>query len=133
LAREAGLEVGPRTHWYSSDLAHEANAWARDRGSGEELHREIYRAYFIRDENIGSIEVLTTIAANLGLEADDLRKALEDRRYREQVQQEYAEAREVGVTAVPTFVAQGYAIVGAHPYETFCRLMAAIGQAPRSA
>jgi predicted DsbA family dithiol-disulfide isomerase len=133
LAREAGLEVGPRTHWYNSDLAHEANVWAQDRGHGEALHREIYRAYFIRDENIGSVEVLAAIAANLGLDADDLRRALEDRRYREQVRQEYEEAREVGVTAVPTFVADGYAIVGAHPYETFRRLMDALGQAPRPA
>jgi predicted DsbA family dithiol-disulfide isomerase len=131
LAREAGLEVGPRAHWYNSDLAHEASAWARDRGYGETLHREIYRAYFIRDENIGSIEVLTSLASNLDLDAEDLRGALQDRRYHEHVREEYAEAREVGVTAVPTFVADGYAIVGAHPYETFRRLMDALGQPPR--
>jgi predicted DsbA family dithiol-disulfide isomerase len=132
LAREAGLEVGTRTHWYNSDLAHEASVWARERGLGDALHREIYRAYFIRDENIGSIDVLTQIAAKLGFDAEDLRRALEERRFREEVQREYAEAREDGVTAVPTFVAEGYAIMGAHPYETFRRLMAALNQSPRA-
>jgi predicted DsbA family dithiol-disulfide isomerase len=131
LAQEAGLEVGTRTHWYNSDLAHEANAWARERGLGEALHREIMRAYFVRDENIGSVDVLTGIAAQLGYDAADLRRALDERRYHEEIQREYAEAREIGVTAVPTFVAEGYAIVGAHPYETFRRLMAAVSQAPR--
>jgi predicted DsbA family dithiol-disulfide isomerase len=105
--------------------------WAREQGHGEALHREIYRAYFIRDENIGSIDVLTAVAATLGYDAEALRRALEERRYREDVQREYAEAREIGVTAVPTFVAEGNAIVGAHPYETFRRLMEAVEQAPR--
>jgi predicted DsbA family dithiol-disulfide isomerase len=76
---------------------------------------------------------LTEIAAKLGFDAQDLRQALEERRYREEVQREYAEAREDGVTAVPTFVAEGYAIMGAHPYETFRRLMAALNQSPRPA
>jgi predicted DsbA family dithiol-disulfide isomerase len=75
--------------------------------------------------------VLVGLAIGLGLSGDDLRAALADRRYRANVVAEYQEAREVGVTAVPTFVAEGYAIVGAHPYETFRRLMAAIGQEPR--
>jgi predicted DsbA family dithiol-disulfide isomerase len=131
LAAEAGLEVGPRTHWYNADLAHEANAWAREAGAGDSLHREIFRAYFVRDENIGSVDVLARLADNLGLEGSALRNALSDRRYREQVRAEYAAAREIGVTAVPTFVAEGYAIGGAHPYETFRRLFAAIGEAPR--
>jgi predicted DsbA family dithiol-disulfide isomerase len=132
LAHDVGLEVGPRTHWYNSDLAHEANVWAREHGLGEALHREIYRAYFIRDENIGSVEVLTAVAARLGYDAEDLRRALTERRFRDEVQREYVESREIGVTAVPTFVAEGYAIVGAHPYETFQRLMAAVNQAPRT-
>ncbi len=57
--------------------------------------------------------------------------ALAERRYRPQVRDEYEEARQIGVTAVPTFVAEGYAIVGAQPYEVFHRLMQAVGQRPR--
>ncbi len=126
-----GLEVGERKHWYNSDLAHEADQWAKEQGAADAFHRAIYRAYFVHDRNIGSPEVLVELANDLGLNGEELRAALADRRYREAVQAEYAEAREVGVTAVPTFVADNYAIVGAHPYESFKKLMAAVGQEPR--
>jgi predicted DsbA family dithiol-disulfide isomerase len=131
MAIEAGLEVGPRTHTYNGDLAHEANVWARENGHGDALHREIFRAYFIRNENIGAIDVLVAMAAGIGLDGQGLRQALVERRYRDEVLAEYAESREIGVTAVPTFVAEGYAIVGAHPYDSFRRLLAAVGQVPK--
>jgi len=35
------------------------------------------------------------------------------------------------VTAVPTFIAEGRALVGAHPIENFRKLMEAAGQPPR--
>lgn len=132
LANEAGLEVGERTHWYNSDLAHEASLWARDRGVQNQLHRAILRAYFVENRNIGSAEVLIDVAFSLGIDVADLTVALAERRYRQKVLDEYAEARAIGVTAVPTFVVDGYAIVGAHPYESFQRLLAAVGE-PRRA
>lgn len=132
MANEAGLEYGERRHWYNSDLAHEATEWIRERGKEDAFHRAVFRAYFVQDRNIGSPEVLGELVADLGLDPADLRAALTEQRYREEVQAQYREAREIGVTAVPTFVAEGYAIVGAQPYEVFRRLMAAVGQAPRS-
>jgi len=73
--------------------------------------------------------VLAEIASEVGLDADDLRTALREGRYRDRVQAQYEEAREIGVTAVPTFVAADrYAIVGAHPYENFQKLLAAVAQ-----
>lgn len=123
LADEVGLPYGERTHWYNTDLAHEAAEWARDQGALEPMHHAIMRAYFVEDRNIGSPEVLTEIAASLGLDAESLREALTDRRYRPRVQDQYEEARQVGVTGVPTFVADNLAIVGAHPYRSFQRLM----------
>jgi predicted DsbA family dithiol-disulfide isomerase len=129
MANEAGLEVGVRRHWYNTDLAHEAKEWAAEQGKAEELHRAILRAYFVDDRNIGSPDVLVDLANGVGLNGEDLRTALNERRYRQVVLDQYQEAREIGVTAVPTFVADNYAIVGAHPYETFRRLMAAVGAA----
>jgi predicted DsbA family dithiol-disulfide isomerase len=87
------------------------------------MHHAIMRAYFVEDRNIGSPEVLVEIATGLGLDGEDLRQALVDRRYRRRVEDEYQEARQIGVTAVPTFVADNLAIVGAHPYRSFERLM----------
>lgn len=130
LADEVGLPYGERKHWYNTDLAHEATEWARDQGALELMHRAIMQAYFVEDRNIGSPEVLVDLAAGLGLDAQSLREALVDRRYRQRVQDQYEEARQVGVTGVPTFVADNLAIVGAHPYRSFQRLMETV-KAPR--
>lgn len=131
LADEAGLPYGERKHWYNTDLAHEATEWARDQGALPAMHDAIMRAYFVEDRNIGSVAVLRELAASLDLDADDLARALAERRYRERVKEQYAEARQIGVTAVPTFVADNLAIVGAHPYQSFERLMEAVKAARR--
>ena len=81
--------------------------------------------------NIASTDVLCALAADLGLDGDELRQHLDAGTYRERVLQEYEESRSIGVTAVPTFVADRYAIVGAHPYSSFEKLMETVGQEPR--
>jgi predicted DsbA family dithiol-disulfide isomerase len=131
LADEAGLPYGQRSHWYDSKPAHEAYLWAQERGSGDAFKRRVFEAYFVNDRNIASPDVLAGIAAELGLDGDDLRRALTEGRYRAEVEAEYAEAREAGVTAVPTFVAGGYALVGAHPIENLRKLMEHVGASPR--
>jgi predicted DsbA family dithiol-disulfide isomerase len=92
----------------------------------------VFEAYFVHDRNIASADVLAGIAAELGLDGDDLRAALSEGRHRAEVEAEYEEARAVGVTAVPTFVAGGYALVGAHPLESLRKLLSHVGATPRS-
>ena len=121
LADEAGLPYGQRKHWYDSRPAHEARLWADQHGAGDAFKRRVFAAYFVDDRNIASPDLLAGIAAELGLDGDD----------RERVEAEYAEAREVGVTAVPTFVAGGYALVGAHPIENLRKLMDHVGASRR--
>jgi predicted DsbA family dithiol-disulfide isomerase len=130
LADEAGLEYGPRDHWYDSQPAHEATVWAGEHGRADELKRAVFRAYFVHDRNIGSPEVLAELAAGIGLDGADLRAALAAGRHRAAVQEQFEEARMVGVTAVPTFVAGGFALVGAHPIETLRKLLAHAGAQP---
>lgn len=76
----------------------------------------MFEAYFVHDRNISSADILAELAGEIGLPGDELRAALADGRYLPQVRAEYQEARELGITAVPTFIAGGYALVGAHPY-----------------
>ena len=131
LADEAGLPYGQRKHWYDSKPAHEAYLWADERGAGDAFKRRVFTSYFVDDGNIASPDLLASIAAEVGHDGDDLRAALAERRYRERVEAEYAQAREVGVTAVPTFVAGGYALVGAHPIENLRKLMDHVGATRR--
>ena len=123
-AAAEGLEVGERKHWYDSEPAHEAALWVDAQGGdGAAFRKAVFRAYFVEDRNIGSADVLAEIAEGLELDGEDLRAALSSGRYRENVEQEFEEARQIGVTAVPTFVSGKYAIVGAHPFSSFEKLM----------
>jgi len=131
LADQEGLEHGDRAHWYDSTPAHEAAEWAREAGAGDALRHAIFRAYFVHDRNIGSTDVLCDVASGAGIDATDLRNALNEGRYHDRVNAQYEESRAMGVTGVPTFVSGRYAIVGAHPYENFLKLMEAVEATPR--
>jgi predicted DsbA family dithiol-disulfide isomerase len=123
VAAAEGLAYGTRTHWYNSVPAHEAALWADEHGDGDAFRRAVYRAYFADGLNIGSPDVLTGLAEGLTFDAGDLRSALSEARYRERVNQQFEFARGAGVTGVPAYLAGRYMMVGAQPYEVFCKLI----------
>jgi len=126
-----GLPYGMRTHTYNSRLAQELGKWADTVEGGEALHDALYRAYFVDARNIGDPEVLLDIVGALGLPVEDARAALAERRFKDAVDEDWAKSGKLGVTGVPTFVAGGFGVVGAQPYETLVRLMDEAGAAPR--
>jgi predicted DsbA family dithiol-disulfide isomerase len=83
----------------------------------------IYRAYFVGDMNIGSTDVLVQLAQEAALDAEDLRRALDEGRHRDAVAQQFQMAREIGITAVPSYVAGQYLVVGAQPYAVYKQLI----------
>jgi predicted DsbA family dithiol-disulfide isomerase len=125
-----GLDYGDRSHTYNSRLAQELAVWADGLGATDALHDALYRAYFVDALNIADPDVLVTVAAGAGLDPDEARTVLAERRFSDTVDEHWRAAREMGVTGVPTFVAGGYGVVGAQPYETLVTLMERIG-APR--
>ena len=66
-------------------------------------------------ENIGTVDELVKIADGLGLPGEAARKALVSRSYQFAVDADWARAREMGITAVPTFVMGQGRITGAQP------------------
>jgi predicted DsbA family dithiol-disulfide isomerase len=113
-----GLPYGKRTHTYNSRLAQELGAWADTQPGGEAIHDALYRAYFVDAMNIGDVEVLLEVAGAVGLDVEAARGVLEDRSFKSAIDEDWAKSRQYGVTGVPTFVAGGYGVVGAQPYET---------------
>jgi predicted DsbA family dithiol-disulfide isomerase len=123
VARAEGLDYNQRTHWYNSVPAHEAALWADQQGKGEDFRRAVYRGYFAELVNIGSSEALAGMADRLDLNSADLRLALEEGRFRPEVERQFQLARENQITAVPAYVANRYLMVGAQPYEVFRQLI----------
>ncbi len=132
LMDEEGLPYSRRTHTYNSRLAQELGAWAESQPGGEAIHDALYRAYFVEGKNVGDIDVLLEIAESVGLPTDAAREVLEQRTHEAQVDADWAKSRGYGVTGVPTFVAGGYGVVGAQPYEALEQLMTEVGAQPRA-
>src|ERR1041384_3137731 len=112
-----GLPYGRRTHTYNSRLAQELGKWADTQPCGAALHDALYKAYFVDARNIGDPELLVGLAASVGLPADEARAVLAERRFKDAIDADWAKSAQYGVTGVPTFVAGGYGVVGAQPYE----------------
>ncbi len=131
LMAEEGLPYGERTHTYNSRLAQELGKWADTQELGEVFHEAMFQAYFVESRNIGDLDTLVQIAASVGLPADEARAVLAERRFEAAVDADWQRSREVGVTGVPTFVADGRGVVGAQPYETLERLLEMAGAVRR--
>ena len=114
---QVGLQMAERTKTYNSRLAQELAKWAESRGKGDQYHQAVFQAYYVSGSNIGIVDVLASIAESVGLSGKVARSVLEERMYRSSVDADWIRSRELGVTAVPTFVMNRQSIVGAQPYE----------------
>ncbi len=133
LMEQEGLPYGQRTHTYNSRLAQEIGAWADTQEGGEVMHDALYKAYFVETKNIGDPDVLLEIVEANGLSVEDARKVLEERTFKDVVDEDWQKSRQYGVTGVPTFVAARHGVVGAQPYETLEKFLESVGATERDA
>ena len=118
--KEFGVVFGDRTVLSNSRLALEAAEYARDMGKFESFHETMFRYYFTEAYDIGSIDVIKSVAAESRLDAGDMMKAISEKRYRPRLIQARQEGEKINLTGVPTFIITGkYKIVGAQPVEVF--------------
>ncbi|MBW2673381.1 MAG: DsbA family protein [Deltaproteobacteria bacterium] len=111
-----GLPFGERDKTYNSRLAQELGHWAASKGAGEAFHGEVFRAYFAEGKNIAQVPVLVNLAAAVGLPREEAQAVLTTRAFRKSVDADWVLSRVKGITAVPTFVINDDALVGAQPY-----------------
>jgi predicted DsbA family dithiol-disulfide isomerase len=108
---------------YNSRLAQELSKWAESKGKGDEIHSALFRAYFVDVKNIGKVEPLAEIAKEVSLPADEATDVLISRSFKAAVDDDWRRCAAIGVNAVPTFLAGGYLMVGAQPYQELERLI----------
>ncbi len=132
VMEEAGLPYGRRTHTYNSRLSQELAKWADTRQEGEALHALLYQAYFVEGQDISNPDVLSHLAAEAGLDQRIAATVLEERTFSPAVDADWRLAQRYGVTAVPTFVADGRGVVGAQDIDVLTRLVEAGGAMRRA-
>jgi predicted DsbA family dithiol-disulfide isomerase len=91
--------------------------------SWEAFDEAIFAALWRDGRDIGSEDVLADLAAEVDLDPEEIRAALDDEAYREMVRTRFEEATQHGVTGVPTFAHDGRAARGAVPPEQLARLV----------
>jgi predicted DsbA family dithiol-disulfide isomerase len=86
-----------------------------------------FRAYFVDGLNIAKVPILTGLVESLNLDGAEAERVLTEGTFKQLVDQDWAYSRTHGITAVPTFMADGRTIVGAQPYEALEKLVLAAG------
>lgn len=117
MAARLGVEMHFPPFKARSRQSHEAAIYARAHDRFEEMRIALFRAFFVENRDIGDLDVLVEIGASVGLDTDDLRAALAEGRYTDQVVAEEQFAAEIGVSAVPTIIIGQVGVQGAQPYD----------------
>ncbi|HET7325302.1 MAG TPA: DsbA family oxidoreductase [Halococcus sp.] len=89
----------------------------------EGFHERVFDALWKDERDIGDPDVLTDIGTEVGIDPDDIRAAIEDTDREAALEEQFEEAKRIGVTGVPTFIYQGHAARGAVPPEHLQRLV----------
>ena len=135
IAASYGMEFVSTRRIYNTRLAHEATEYARvhsnparfnspiqgnERGKGNEFHKVVFRKVYAEGQDPSQWEVLRAAAEEVGLDADEMQREVENEKYMAAVVDQVRWAYQIGVTGVPTYVLNDrYGIVGAQPYEVF--------------
>jgi predicted DsbA family dithiol-disulfide isomerase len=125
VAANAGLDYDFDALQHTKTLkAHELLHFAKEQGRQLELSERLFRAYFTEGRHVGRIDELVALAAEVGLDADAAREALESGRYGAAVRADIAQAGAYGIQGVPFFVFEGkYGVSGAQPAEVFANVL----------
>ena len=130
VAAEVGLPFDfDRVHQTNTRKAHELLHYAKARGKQVEMKERLLAAYFVNGEHVGELSTLSTLAAEVGLDAADVLRSLEAGEFAEAVAADIAQAEAYGIGGVPFYVIDGkFGISGAQSPETFAAALAQAAQ-----
>ena len=94
------------------------------RGVQDAVQERLLRAYFTEGEAVGDPETLVRLAAEAGLDAEEVRAVLGKGRYVGAVRADEAEAQALGIRGVPFFVVdRKYGVSGAQPADVLRQVL----------
>lgn len=114
------MQRGSRV-WNTFD-AHRLLHWAelQDRAKAIALKQALFRAYFTDNENVADRDVLVRVAGNVGLNADDARRMLDNGEHADEVRAQERRWQQAGIHSVPAaIVNRQYLVSGGQPPEVF--------------
>ena len=125
-AKETGLDIdfAAMTRTPNTLDAHRVIHWAGIEGRQTPYVYALFRAYFKEGRDIGNHEVLADLADGVGLDAAVIQKLLMTEEDTQNIRDRDAQAREMGVSAVPTFIVNGqHAVPGAQQPDLWLKVI----------
>jgi predicted DsbA family dithiol-disulfide isomerase len=118
VAEQVGLRMQTRDVIINSRRALGVAEFAREQGKFEEMHNALFKAHWEQTARLEEVDDLARIGAKVGLDAGELRSAIEDGRYEDVIDQNRQIATSAGINAIPAHVfGRRYLVVGAQPYD----------------
>ncbi len=98
--------------------AHRLIRWAAGIGKAAEMKQKLMDLYFTEGADLTNQAVLVQAATDVGLDAEDVRAALESDQDVAEIEREVESAKEAGIQGVPMFIFGGkFAVSGAQAPE----------------
>lgn len=125
LARAEGLGYNSQRPVGNTFSLHRVLHLGKEQGVQHDLLAAIYRAYFAEAREIFDAPVITAVAAAAGLDAEAVRKVLDNGdAYAGDVRADENEARRLGISGVPFFVFDmTLGVSGAQAADTFSQAL----------
>ena len=125
-AKAAGLEINFEAISRTPNTldAHRLIHWAGIEGKQHDVVGALFAAYFVEGRDIGAHETLADIADAAGMDASVVLRLLASDVDAEDIRRRDSQAREMGVTGVPTFIVAGkHAVPGAQPADLWRKVI----------
>ena len=125
IAASVGLDYDYE-HVYQTNTikAHELLHYAKARGRQLDMKERLLKAYFVDGRHVGRVEDLADLAAEIGLDRDEVVRVLTNETYLADVKADVAQAVAYGIQGVPFFVIDGtYGVSGAQDATTFANVL----------
>jgi len=115
------LDIAQRANTFD---AHRLLAFAHQRGHQDAMKERLLQAYFLEGKDVADHDQLAALAAEVGLDRDEVAAFLASDAGADALRDELRESLERGITAVPTFVFAGlWSVPGAQDPDIMLRVL----------
>jgi predicted DsbA family dithiol-disulfide isomerase len=125
IAADVGLDYDFDTVKHTNTVkAHQLIHYAKAHGVQLEAKERLLKAYFVEGRHVGRVADLADLAAEIGLDRDDVLRSLETDEYLAAVHADQQQAVAYGIQGVPFFVVDGrYGVSGAQDAAVFTQVL----------
>lgn len=124
VAESVGLKLETRDVIINSRRALGAAEFAREHDQFDAMHHALFKAHWEGTGRLEDVNDLVRIGAEVGLDGDELRAAIEEDYYAPLIDENRRVATSVGIDAIPAHIfGRRYLILGAQPSEVFQQVL----------